>query len=208
MPTFEPFRGLRYSTSASIDVSHLTSPPYDVFDEYTRDIYAKNDEHNIVMVDYPLERDGDSRYDLAARQLRNWIETSVLVVDEAPSFYIYRMTFTDETGTTRTTVGVLGALEVVDIGSGGVLPHEQTTPKAKTDRLDLTRATRANLSPVWGLSLNQGLSSLLSDPGIEVARCIDEQGVIHVIERVDDSARLTQIAKCVADEPVDRKSVV
>jgi uncharacterized protein (DUF1015 family) len=50
-------------------------------------------------------------------------------------------------------VGVLGGLEVVDEGAGKVLPHERTTPKASTDRLDLTRATDANLSPVWGLSL-------------------------------------------------------
>ena len=56
------------------------------------------------------------------------------------------------------------ALEVVDEGAGGVLPHERVTPKASTDRLDLTRATRANLSPVWGLSLATGLTELLAAP--------------------------------------------
>jgi uncharacterized protein (DUF1015 family) len=202
MPKFEPFRGLRYATTTSTDVSQFTSPPYDVFDEATRDMYAAKTEHNIVIVDYPIERDGEKRYELAARNLHSWIENSVLVLDDAPSFYIYRMTFTDETGTKRSTVGVLGALEVVDAGAGGVLPHEQTTPKAKTDRLDLTRATRTNLSPVWGLSLNEGLSALLTDQGTEVARCIDEQGVVHVIERVDDASRITRIAECVSDKPV------
>ena len=34
-----------------------------------------------------------------------------------------------------------------------ILPHERTTPKDKQDRLDLLRATRTNLSPIWGLSL-------------------------------------------------------
>ena len=62
-------------------------------------------------------------------------------------------------------MGVLGGLEVVDEGAGGVLPHERTTPKASTDRLDLTRATAANLSPVWGLSLAGGLTALLAEPG-------------------------------------------
>ena len=59
--------------------------------------------------------------------------------------------------------------QVVDEGAGGVLPHERTTPKAKTDRLDLTRATGANLSPVWGLSLTHGLTELLvapAEPGV------------------------------------------
>ena len=59
----------------------------------------------------------------------------------------------------------MGALEVVDEGAGGVLPHERTTPKASTDRLDLTRATEANLSPVWGLSLAGGLTAALDSAG-------------------------------------------
>ena len=82
----------------------------------------------------------------------------MLVADDEPSFTIYRMRFTDDTGTARDIAGVLGGLEITDEGAGGVLPHERTTPKASTDRLDLTRATRANLSPVWGLSLASGLT--------------------------------------------------
>ena len=70
-------------------------------------------------------------------------------LDDAPSFTLYRMRFTDATGADRDLVGVIGGLEVVDEGAGGVLPHERTTPKASTDRLDLTRATECQ--PVAGL---------------------------------------------------------
>ena len=94
-----------------------------------------------------------------------WIADGVLVADATPSFTLYRMRFTDDAGRDRDIVGVLGGLEVVDVGAGGVLPHERTTPKAITDRLDLTRATHANLSPVWGLSLATGLTALLVEPG-------------------------------------------
>ena len=66
------------------------------------------------------------------------------------------MSFTDESGVSRTIDGVIGALEVVPEGGGGVLPHERTTPKASTDRLDLTISTKANLSPIWGLSRAAG----------------------------------------------------
>jgi uncharacterized protein (DUF1015 family) len=83
-----------------------------------------------------------------------------------------------------------------------VLPHERTTPKAKTDRLDLTRATRTNLSPVWGLSLSKGLTELLTEPGEIVAQCTDEEGVHHVIERVDHPDRVRAISKCVSEQPV------
>ena len=95
-----------------------------------------------------------------------------------PTFTLYRMRFTDAAGAARDLVGVLGGLEVVDEGAGGVLPHERTTPKASTDRLDLTRATDANLSPVWGLSLAGGLTTLLAEPGEPVGAVVVD-GVEH-----------------------------
>ena len=134
----------------------LIAPPYDVLSDADLDELEARDPHNIVHVDVPRERDGAGRYDAAAERLRSWIADGVMVRDGEPSFTLYRMRFTDEAGRGREIVGVMGALEVVDEGAGGVLPHERTTPKASTDRLDLTRATEANLSPVWGLSLAAG----------------------------------------------------
>jgi uncharacterized protein (DUF1015 family) len=202
MPRFEPFAALRYSTTNSTDITALTSAPYDVFDEDQRAAYAATDSHNIVLLDYPIEADGPSRYQLSADRLNEWRKSGDIVSDDSATFSIYRMTFTDEAGTQRTTVGVIGALEVVDEGAGGVLPHERTTPKAKTDRLDLTIATHANLSPVWGLSLTPGLTAALSEPGDVVAQCTDEQGVHHVLERVTDPARIATISRLVSENPV------
>lgn len=202
MPTFLPFPALRYATVSSRDITAQSSPPYDVFDEQVRAQYAAQHPNNIVAIDYPIEADGPGRYEAAARTLAEWVNTGVLVRDAAPTFSIYRMTFTDEAGRTRTTIGVIGALEVVDEGAGGVLPHERTTPKAKTDRLDLTRATQTNLSPVWGLSLRAGLTQALQEPGEVVAECTDEEGVHHVLERVSDPARLAEISALVESKPV------
>ena len=95
---------------------------------------------------------------------------------------------------TAQIVGVLGALEVVDEGAGGVLPHERTTPKASTDRLDLTRATNANLSPIWGLSLAGGLTELLTAPA-EPVGSVTVDGVEHSVERVTDPERVAAIAR-------------
>ena len=202
MPRFEPFAALRYSTDGSTDITALTSAPYDVFDEDQRANYAATDPHNIVLLDYPIDADGPSRYQLSADRLNEWRKGGHIVSDDSATFSIYRMTFIDEVGTERTTVGVIGALEVVDEGTGGVLPHERTTPKAKTDRLDLTIATHANLSPVWGLSLTSGLTAALSEPGEVVAQCTDEEGVHHVLERVSDPARIATISRLVSENPV------
>ena len=199
MPRFEPFRALRYATD---DIGAVTSPPYDVFDEIARADYASQHPHNVVLVDYPVESDGPTRYETAAQTLSEWISSAVLVADGSPTFSLYRMSFVDDAGRSRSTVGVIGALEVVDTDGSGVLPHERTTPKAKTDRLDLTRATRANLSPIWGLSLTSGLTGLLIEPGDVVSTCTDQDGVVHQIERVSRPERISAIRYAVSSHPV------
>jgi len=162
---------------------------------------ATRHEDNIVHIDMPVSAT-DNAYEHAASILNRWISDGVMVRDETPSFTLYRMRFTDSTGKHRNVVGVIGALEVVDEGAGGVLPHERTTPKAKTDRLELTRATDANLSPVWGLSLAPALSQLLIESGELLGELTDELGVVHSVERVTDTARIAAISSAVAAHPV------
>jgi uncharacterized protein (DUF1015 family) len=199
VPRFEPFQALRYGSNLELD--DVCSPPYDVLSDADRLALANKHENNIVHIDMPLAPSGNA-YEHAASVLTQWIGNGVLVRDDVPSFTLYRMQFTDSTGKPRNVVGVIGALEVVDEGAGGVLPHERTTPKAKTDRLELTRATDANLSPVWGLSLANGLSKLLSEPGELVGSATDDLGVIHSVERVADSARIAAISSAISSHPV------
>jgi uncharacterized protein (DUF1015 family) len=200
VPRFEPFRALRHDPRlAPLDL--VTAPPYDVLSDADVDDLSGRHRANIVHVDVPREVDGPDRYERAARVLSGWIDEAVLITDPLPSFTLYRMQFDDEAGHRRETVGVIGALEVVDEGAGGVLPHERTTPKAKTDRLDLTRATRTNLSPVWGLSLTSGLTGLLQSPG-EPVGSVTVDGVTHTVERVSDPDRVDAIRTAVSANSV------
>ena len=145
MPAFVPFPALRYATD---DLAPVIAPPYDVLSDADVDALEARSSHNIVRVDVP--RGGPDRYAVAADTLQGWRRDGVLVADEAPSFTIYRMRFTDDSGAARDIAGVVGGLEIVDEGAGGVLPHERTTPKASTDRLDLTQATRCQPLPGLG----------------------------------------------------------
>ena len=92
----------------------------------------------------------------------------------------------------------IGALALDDHGDG-VLPHERTLPKAKTDRLELLRATRANLDPIWGLSLAAGLSALL-DPSTasRSPTAIDDDGVPPLAVAHRRPRRVAAIAAAVA----------
>jgi uncharacterized protein (DUF1015 family) len=198
VPRFTPFPALRYRDP---EIDDLIAPPYDVLSDADLDDLGARSRWNITHVDVPRESAGPGRYDDAATILREWIEAGVMSYDDVPTFTIYRMRFTDAAGTARDIAGVMGGLEVVDEGAGGVLPHERVTPKASTDRLDLTRATQANLSPVWGLSLASGLTELLAEPGEPVAT-VTVEGVDHVVERVSDPERVRAIADKIGSDDV------
>ena len=198
MPRFTPFSALRFRADLLDDA---IAPPYDVLSDGEVDDLRRDSPYNVTHIDVPRASDGDDPYERAALTMQNWIRDGVLVADSEPTFTIYRLRFVDTSGVQRDIAGVLGGLEVVDEGAGGVLPHERVTPKASTDRLELTRATEANLSPIWGLSLSVGLSALLAEPGEPLGSVVVD-GVEHSVERVTDPDRLSSIAAAIAADDV------
>ena len=198
MPRFTPFPALRYCDP---QIDDLIAPPYDVLSDSELDQLNGRNRFNVTHVDVPRESDGPGRYERAGETLRQWIDTGVMSFDDEPTFTLYRLRFTDASGAPRSIVGVLGGLEVGPYGQCGVLPHERITPKASTDRLDLTRATRTNMSPIWGLSLADGLTELLIEPGEPLAS-VTIDGVEHSVERVSEPDRIAAIAAKIGTDDV------
>jgi len=200
MPRFQPFTGTRYANlGANLDM--VIAPPYDVVTPEERARLVSRSEHNAARLEIPVEEDGGDRYQGAASLWRRWHDEGVLATDDEPSFYVYRMGFHDQQGRARQTTGVMGALELSPPGQG-VLPHEHTRAKDKTDRLALLRACRANLSPIWVLSPTPDLSSLLDPPGPPVARATDDEGAHHRLWRLSQPGVVSTIAEAVASAPV------
>lgn len=197
MAAFEPFTAVRYADDR--DLAAVVAPPYDVLSRADVRELAARDPHNIVHLDVPEQT--EAGYDAASTALRRWLADGVLQADDAPSYTIYRMRFRDAGGQPRDLAGVLGALEVVGPDEGRVLPHERTTPKASTDRYDLTLATSANLSPVWGLSLAHGLTELLREPG-EPVGAVTVDDVEHRVERLTDPERIRAIGELIGSDDV------
>jgi uncharacterized protein (DUF1015 family) len=201
VPRFDPFVGLRYGPEAT-DLSGVICPPYDVTDEAQRRALEAEHEANCVRLELPQPAGEHDRYRAAADLLARWrAPGGPLAVDDGDAFYVYRMGFRDEAGRPRQTTGVLGALHLEAPG-GSVLPHERTTAKDKQDRLDLLRATRANLSPIWGLSLASGLTQVCDPPGPPDARATDRGGVHHRLWRVTSPGVIDAISSTVASAPL------
>jgi uncharacterized protein (DUF1015 family) len=197
---FEPFPGIRYDLDR-VPLGDVIAPPYDVIDDDDRADLVARHERNSVRIDLPADEDGRDRYEVARCLLRDWLEDGTLRVDAGSTFTVYRMSYDDDAGRPRHTTGVIGALELHPPGVD-ILPHEHTTPKAKSDRLDMLRSCRANLSAIWGLSLAPGLTDLLPTGEAPDAEATDDDGVTHAVWIVDDPGAIAAISAAVAEHPV------
>jgi uncharacterized protein (DUF1015 family) len=203
MARLEPLHGTTYAPG--IDAAAVLAPPYDVVGPFERQALVARSPHNAILVELPIDPDGGDRYSHAAALFADWHRSGAVVVADRPTFYLYRMTFTEEDGTTRATTGVLGALGLDPEHRGDVLPHEQTTSKDKSDRLSLLRAARTNFSPIWGLSLSGGLGKLCSElaaaagPGV---RAVDDDGAVHECWAVTEDDAIDAVRSLVASSPV------
>jgi uncharacterized protein (DUF1015 family) len=201
MPRFEPFRGLRYSADLA-PVAQVIAPPYDVITPAERVQLASRHQANSVLVELP-EADlpgGRDRYEVASDLFSRWLASGILQIEDRASLYPYRMTDADG----RSSTGVIGALGLSQPGEeGDVLPHEQTLPKPRSDRLDLLRATRANLSPIWGLSMAAGVTATF-DPTDDdpVADAYDDDGVRHQLWVLSDPDAVAAVGEALGQAPV------
>ncbi|MBX3357501.1 MAG: DUF1015 domain-containing protein [Phycisphaeraceae bacterium] len=164
MPEVFPFRAVQYTTmtrgrsGAPADVSAVIAPPYDVLDAGSKGALLRQSAKNIVAIDLPhlpaKQRGPDAVYERAAAALRGWLGDGTLTQRSAPAMFVYRERFTFA-GSLHERTGMACTLEVVPFGprpgAGGVLPHEETFSGPKEDRMALMGATRAQLSPIFGL---------------------------------------------------------
>jgi uncharacterized protein (DUF1015 family) len=206
VPRLEPFAALRYQPDR-VDLDDVIAPPYDVIAPDEQLALERRSPYNSVRVELPRDDDGRSRYAVAHDLLAGWRSDGVLAADPAPALYGYRMGYPDPGGGQRRTTGVIAAVGLEPPGAGAILPHEQTTPKAKTDRLELLRATATNLSPIWLLSLAPGLSDLVGSVSgprkdEEMARARDDDGVVHELWPITEPAAMAAVAASIGSAPL------
>ncbi|MGA2670282.1 MAG: DUF1015 domain-containing protein [Dehalococcoidia bacterium] len=142
-----PFRGIRYNQRMVDDLAQVICPPYDVITPEQQKLYYKKSDYNAIRLEFP-EPTGD-RYQRASSTFQQWLEQGVLRVDRLPSFYLHdhRFVYSDKKMARR---GLIARVKLEPWGSG-IYPHEETSPKAKSDRLQLMRTCRANFSPLFSL---------------------------------------------------------
>jgi uncharacterized protein (DUF1015 family) len=178
MADVRPLRALHYDPERDA-IADVVSPPYDVIDPEQRAALKARSEHNVVEIDLPQ---GDDPYDHAAEVFAAWRADGTLTRDEEPAYWVLVQDYTGPDGKAYTRTGFFARVRVEEYGAGRVRPHERTHPGPKQDRLNLTRATKANLSPIFALYDRPApLGAPDEEPFADVT---DEDGTRHRLWRV------------------------
>ncbi len=164
MARVEPLRALHYDPGVAGPLQNLAAPPYDVIDPGQRAELASRSPYNVVGIDLPEDPDGGDRYAHAARLLDAWTSDGAIKQDGEPALWAIVQDYTGPDGRSLTRNGFFARVRVEDYGPGTIRPHERTHPGPKEDRLRLTRATQANLSPIF---------SLYSDPQLAAWKALE-----------------------------------
>ncbi len=178
MALVKPFRALRYDPGRAGPLERLVAPPHDVVAPGQRDRLHAASPYNASRLTRPDDRA------VAGRHFHAWIEEGVLVREPEPAVWILEETYTGPDGAGRTRRSLVARVRMSRYREGEVYPHERTFPRQKQFRLELLRATRTKLSPVFFLHEGATPAHPSGDPDLEV----EFEGVRSRLWRVGDPA--------------------
>ncbi|HRU12114.1 MAG TPA: DUF1015 family protein, partial [Methanomassiliicoccales archaeon] len=177
MVDFRPFRPFIPRLGSGERMLDRVSPPYDVIsaEELGRLRANRFNVTNITLGGV----DGD--YSAAGLALSSWIEQGALAQDRRDAFYTYRQTFCEGEHYWQRT-GIVGIMAAEGY-SERVVPHEETFPQVKEDRLNLLRGTGTHCESIFGIfdELSPGLRDRMDDMETKVLEFTDPQGVRHCL---------------------------
>jgi uncharacterized protein (DUF1015 family) len=187
--TIAPFKALRYDESVAGPLADLVAPPYDVLSDDDTYRLWHTSPNNIVHLTKA------QRPDDAGRTLAEWLRSGVMVAEE-PAIWWLTEEYEGPDGVRRTRDGIVGAIEATPYSEGKVLPHEETNPEVKQERLEILQETKTELEPVLLLyDDDPPVSRPDREPDFEV----DEAGVHCRLWRLDSDGIDIDVPLLIAD---------
>ena len=123
--------------------------------------------------------------------------------DSEPALWAHTQDYAGPDGVARTRRGFFCRVRIEGYGPGRVRPHERTHPGPKEDRLRLTRATRANISPIFSLySDPSGVAWKALAPattGTPWGDVTDGDGTRHRLWRVSDTQAIAAVREATSE---------
>jgi uncharacterized protein (DUF1015 family) len=204
----KPFKAFRFNEAIVGDVCKCIAPPYDVIDPAQRNQLYKKSKYNIIRITKgkpaPSDNSNSNQYTRAAQYLNTWLKEGALKQDSTESIYAYIQDF-ELAGVKFRRLSFIALAKLEEFGPPGpVRPHERTLDSQMLDRLNLKRATAADLGLVFMLYEDK---KKIADKIIENAAaqkplvdCLDDRNVRHRLFAVTAGNDINAITKTMRDK--------
>ena len=188
MPLVQPFRGLRPVADKASDV---VAPPYDVLN--TAEARERVVGHPLSFlhiskpeIDLPEGTDPYAAevYAKGAENLQQLISDKVLMREEKPCYYLYRLIMGEHQQT-----GLVVSASVADYDTNRIRKHEYTRPDKEDDRVRQIDALNAQTGPVFLTYRNNKIVEGINEKVSKTTPTYDltaDDGVQHTIWIVSD----------------------
>ena len=203
MADVQPLRAMHYDPAKVGSLQAVIAPPYDVIDAPLRAELQSRSPFNVVEIDLPEAPNGGDPYQHAQETLEEWTHQGVLVREREPALWVLTQDYSGPDGMPATRHGFFARVRVEEYGAGRIRPHERTHPGPREDRLRLTRATQANLSPIFSLySDPEGAAWGAVDLAIQdppFGEATDADGTTNRLWRVADPEAIATVQQTLKD---------
>lgn len=203
MASITPFRALRPAPQVAAQVA---SRPYDVLNsQEARQEAAGNPDSFLHItkseIDLPDTIDTHSQqvYDKAKENLQDFISKGVLLQEDKPRYYIYRLIMNG-----RSQTGLVCGSSVDDYEKDVIKKHEFTRPDKEADRIHHMKTIRAQTGNVFLAYKNVAdIDELIEGWKQAHPPLYDftaEDGIQHTIWAVDDEAAIGSLTRSFAEK--------
>ena len=195
MTLIQPFAALRPVPDRVADV---IAPPYDVLSSAEARVRAAGRPWSFLHISKPeidlpetTDPHAEEVYARASDNLQQMLQQGVLVRDDSPCYYIYRMVMGEHSQT-----GLVVAASVTDYDSNRIRNHEFTRPDKEDDRVRQIEALNAQTGPVLLAYKSQDQVDALLAAAAEGVPDVDltaDDGIRHSLWVVRDNTLIGQI---------------
>jgi uncharacterized protein (DUF1015 family) len=209
MAEIRPFKGVRYNPRKIADLAAVVCPPYDIISLEQQDQLYEASEYNFVRIEYNRQTsqddDRDNRYTRAANYLASWLEQGILMEEAEPALYVHMHHFNCQ-GKSYRRQDIITCVRLEEWDKQIIRPHENIIPRAKSDRMNMLYACRANTSQVLAMYQDTGnlvqsaLAGPKSNPPVMDFR--DPWGDRHEVWAVSQPEAVRQVREVMASQPL------
>jgi uncharacterized protein (DUF1015 family) len=194
-----PFTGLR---PVPREAAAVAAPPYDVLNtEEARQRAAGKPSSFLHIskpeIDLPVDTDpyAPAVYAKGAENLKRLVESGVLIRDQAPHYYVYRLRMGDHVQT-----GFVAAASVAAYDINRIRKHEFTRPDKEDDRVRQIEALNAQTGPVLlAYKAHKDVQAIIDTvaKGAPLYDVTADDGIVHTLWLMNDAATIDRLTMLV-----------